>query len=123
MKKVLFILATVIALVSCSSDDEQPKLVKSQIVGNWTLDYMWENNNWKFIGLINWRLILKDDFTYTSHQTKDYSGVWEIDGYNIICKSGDVTIKYKVDSISGNNAIVEMSYPPATEYLKFKVSR
>jgi heat shock protein HslJ len=122
MKKVLFVLY-VLFIASCSTNEPTAKIQKSQVVGNWTLDYMWKDNSWQFIGLINWRLILKDDGTYSSHSTNDYVGTWSISSDNIVCKSGTVTVNYKVDSISANNAIIEMSYPPATDYIKFKVSK
>ena len=123
MKKVILFSFVLLMAYSCKNEDVTPGLSKSQVTGSWTLDYMWQNSSWNFIGIINWNIKFNTDGTYTSHETNDYSGTWKINGNNVVCQSGTVTVNYKVDSISTNFAIMEMSYPPSTDYIKFKVSK
>jgi hypothetical protein len=124
MKKVLLATALFITICSCSKKDD-PSLTENQITGKWVVDYAWSSvyNTYVDMSSVNWYAQFNSGGVYTSHQSSYYTGTWKINGYNVVCQSGSLTINYKVDSISGNKALLEMTFVGAPDIIKLKVTK
>lgn len=120
MKKILLICAVVLSMFACKKDDVVTPIAQQDILGKWNVTQLWDEtqNKWNDVPAGKMYAQFNADYTYVASGGR---GTYTIEGNVIVCKVGNIMVKYEF-KLNGNNAEATVTEGPSKPF-KVKVTR